>query len=137
MKTSSCKAKGRRCSQEAKEAILQVFESLSDDDIQVTSSGVTGRDLVLSPFAQKLFPASIECKNVEKLNVHAAYEQAVSHARAGEIPMLFFKKNKTELRVCMSVKGLFDLMYHLLSLENYCREAEEKLTKAETNKAPC
>lgn len=137
MNTSSAKAKGRRCAQETKEAILQVFESLQDDDIQVTPSGVTGRDLVFSPFAQKLFPASIECKNVEKLNVHEAYEQAVSHAKEGEIPMLFFKKNRTELRVCMSVKGLFDLMYHLLSLENACRDAEDKLTKAETNKAPC
>ena len=100
MKTSSAKAKGRRCSQEVKELILSSFKGeLKPDDIIVTSSGETGVDLKLSPLAQELFPFAVECKNVEKLNIWEALKQTESHLKDGSevIPALFFKRNRTGL----------------------------------------
>ena len=38
----------------------------------------------------------IECKRVEKLNIHDAMQQAVRDAREGEIPVVMHRKNRTE-----------------------------------------
>ena len=38
----------------------------------------------------------IECKRVEKLNIHDAMQQAVIDAREGEIPVVMHRKNRTE-----------------------------------------
>lgn len=115
MKTSSAKAKGRRCAQETKELLLKSFPELQDDDILVTSSGVTGEDLVLSPLARAKFNASIECKAHEKLNIWQAYEQAQEHQvkRPDSIPIVFFKRNRSKLMVCLEAEDLFLLINRL------------------------
>ncbi len=69
MKTSSCKAKGRNLQKWVRDLILESFPSLEADDVRSTSMGAGGEDVQLSPAARKLFPYSLECKNVEKLNV--------------------------------------------------------------------
>lgn len=38
----------------------------------------------------------IECKRVERLNIHDAMNQAVRDARDGEIPVVMHRKNRTE-----------------------------------------
>ena len=38
--------------------------------------GAGGEDLIMARAAREKFPYSIECKNVEKLNVWEAYKQA-------------------------------------------------------------
>lgn len=38
----------------------------------------------------------IECKRVEKLNIHDAMQQAVRDAREGEIPVVMHRKNRAE-----------------------------------------
>lgn len=38
----------------------------------------------------------IECKRVERLNIHDAMNQAVRDARDGEIPVVIHRKNRTE-----------------------------------------
>ena len=38
----------------------------------------------------------IECKRVERLNIHDAMNQAVRDAREGEIPVVMHRKNRTE-----------------------------------------
>lgn len=38
----------------------------------------------------------IECKRVERLNIHDAMNQAVRDARDGEIPAVMHRKNRTE-----------------------------------------
>ena len=38
----------------------------------------------------------IECKRVERLNIHDAMQQAVRDARDGEIPVVIHRKNRTE-----------------------------------------
>lgn len=85
-------------------------QNLLPDDIDVTSSGAPGRDLKLSPHAQKQFPFAIEVKNVEKLNVREAYEQACSHARSGEIPILFHTKNRSEMLVTLRAEDFLQFL---------------------------
>ena len=55
--------------------------------------GAGGEDLIMARDARKKFPFSIECKNVERLNVWDAYEQAIANSGNNE-PILFMKKNR-------------------------------------------
>lgn len=109
MKTSSAKAKGRRCATEVKEHLLRVFSELLADDVVVTSSGETGEDIKLSPKARGLFPFSIECKNVERLNIWKAIEQVDEYAKYS--PIIFFRKNRSNLYVCLDAEQFLEI-YH-------------------------
>ena len=108
MRTSSAKAKGRRCATETKDAILRVFDSLLPDDVVVTSSGETGEDLKLSPAARKALPVSFECKNVERLNIWEALEQAADNA-AEFVPVLVFKRNRSKIYAAIPLEELLRL----------------------------
>lgn len=46
----------------------------------------------------------IECKRVERLNIHDAMHQAVRDARDGEIPVVIHRKNRTEWLVTMRLE---------------------------------
>lgn len=114
MKTSSAKAKGRRAASELRDLLLAWAPDLKPDDIAITSSGETGEDLKLSPQAREVYPYVFECKNVEKINVHEAYAQAVQHwqkrgKQAQEFPVLAFKKNRTDLFVMLSMEHFLKL----------------------------
>jgi len=113
LKTSSAKAKGRRASQETKELLLKYTPFLEDGDIIVTPSGVPGPDLLFSPKALKTWPVAIECKNVEALNVWEAFSQAESHQRhykCPTTPILFFRRNRSELMVCLKADDFMKLV---------------------------
>jgi hypothetical protein len=107
MKTSSAKAKGKRCAQEVKELLLE-YALLEDGDVVVTPSGVPGVDLHLSPLAFKEFPFAIECKNQESIQIWQALKQAESHQPG--IPTLFFKRNRSELYCALKASDLFQLL---------------------------
>ena len=114
MKPSSAKAKGRRCAQEVKNLMQKVTitTAIGDDDIVVTSAGVTGEDLTLSPLARSVYPLRCECKNVEKLNIWEALEQAEQHNKAGKKryePAVFFKRNKSKLFVAVDAEFFLKL----------------------------
>jgi hypothetical protein len=94
MKPQSAKAKGRRLQQEVRDAILAAFPQLEPDDVRSTSMGASGADILLSPAAKRLFPYSIECKNVESINIWKAIAQAAASAK-GLNPMVVFRKNST------------------------------------------
>lgn len=111
MRTSSAKAKGRRAAQEVKEAILEVAPFLAEDDILVTSSCVTGEDLVLSPKARLTFPLVFECKNTERMDVWGAIEQSESHVTVVPYePVVAFKRNRTKLRCIVDLKFFLRLL---------------------------
>lgn len=110
MKTSSAKAKGRRCAKEVKDLMHFYDADLQDDDINVTSSGETGEDLKLSPRARQTYPLSIECKNVEKLNIWQALEQTESHVKEGRLPILFFRRNRSKLYCTLEAKEFLALI---------------------------
>lgn len=92
MKTSSAKNKGRRFQQWVRDKLIECL-GIDPEDIKSTSMGAGGEDVILAKAARELFPYSIECKNVEKLNVWAAYDQAVANCGEYE-PILFIRRNR-------------------------------------------
>ena len=92
MKTSSAKSKGRRLQQWVRCLLISTFD-LEPDDVHSRSSGAVGEDVMLSPKARAIFPYSIECKNVEKLNLWEAWKQAEANA-GGYEPLLIIKRNR-------------------------------------------
>ena len=73
----------------------QIIEQLEvhPEDIESRSMGAGGEDLIMARAARQKFPFSVECKNVEKLNVWEAYEQAKSNSKDHE-PIVIMKKNQ-------------------------------------------
>lgn len=108
MKPSSCKAKGRRLQQDVCDALVKATGGiLEPDDVRSTSMGAPGEDVLLSPAARRIYPFSIECKNVEKLNIWQAIAQAKS--QGGHAPMVCFKKNNEEIYVAITLKDFLEI----------------------------
>ena len=112
MKPQSAKAKGRNLQKWVRDMLLEAFPSLEPDDVRSTSMGAGGEDVQLSPAARKLFKFSVECKNTEKLNVWAAYEQACSNWGDSE-PLLIMKKNRKKPLVVMDAEEFINLIKKL------------------------
>ena len=70
--------------------------------------GAGGEDIIMARAAREKFPFSIECKNVEKLNVYDAYEQAAANCGAYE-PLLIMKKNRKKALVVMDAEEFIKL----------------------------
>lgn len=104
MKTQSAKQKGRRHQQDVCNKLLGVSIGLEKDDIRSASMGAYGEDILFSPAARKQFPFSIECKNVEKLSIWAAIDQARANCDSDYTPMVVFTRN----RECAQVSLPFD-----------------------------
>ena len=91
----SSKAKGRRLQNMVRDKLRVAFmQDLEDDDIKSQIMGVNGEDIVLSPAARKLIPYSIECKNVERLNIWQCLQQAEDNTHETCSPALVIKKNQ-------------------------------------------
>ena len=112
MKPQSAKAKGRNLQKWVRDLLLENFPTLEPDDVRSTSMGCGGEDLQLSPAARRLFGYSVECKNVERLNVYDAYEQASANSGAHE-PLLIMKKNRKKPLVVMDAEHFVDLIKKL------------------------
>lgn len=102
MKTSSCKAKGRRLVQQIKQKLLETFPELQDDDIVLRGTSTPGEDLVLSPRARSLFPFSVEAKNTEKLNIWAAIKQSKQNS-GNYKPAVVFSRNHEEAYIVVKL----------------------------------
>ena len=91
----SSKAKGRRLQNMVRDKLRAAFSSsLEEDDIKSQTMGMTGEDIVLSPAARKLIPYSIECKNVERLNVWQCLKQTEDNTHEDCAPALVIKRNQ-------------------------------------------
>lgn len=102
--------------------VLKVFTTLEPDDVRSTPMGVNGEDLMLSPAARKKFPYSVECKNVEKLNIWDAIKQLRGFAgKSDYTPLVVFKKNNEEPFAAVPLAHFMEL---LESLEKYKNELE-------------
>jgi hypothetical protein len=112
MKTSSAKSKGRRGAAAVKELLHRHALGLKDGDILVTPSGVTGPDLHLSPAAFEVFPFAVESKNQENISIWKSIEQSQQHTKKlpGSIATLFFKRNRSELMVCLKAEDFVRLI---------------------------
>lgn len=92
MKTSSAKAKGRNLQ---KWVVDQLVEHLGVDpeDLESRPMGSQGEDVIMGKLTRNIFPYSVECKNVERLNVWDAYDQATENCKGYE-PIVVMKKNR-------------------------------------------
>ena len=111
MKTSSCKAKGRRLQDEVRVKLLQLFKGkLEPDDITVAIMGESGTDIKMSPLAKRIIPYSIECKNQEKLQIWSALSQAEDNCKDGTDPVLVFKRNRSKTYAVVELDTLLKII---------------------------
>ena len=97
------KSKGREGVLAVREWILATFPALEPDDIVIQTTSVGGSDLQVSPVARTFFPYAPEIKNVQTLNIWKALKQAEVNARKrGRPPILFFRRNNSDLYVAIS-----------------------------------
>ena len=106
MKTQSRKAKGRRLQQQFRELLIEKLD-IDPEDIESRSMGAGGEDLIMSKAARNKFPFSIECKNQEKLNIWAAWEQANNNKGIYE-PLVVIKRNGTTPLVVLDANVFLD-----------------------------
>jgi hypothetical protein len=110
MKSRSAKHKGRRFQTTVRRIILEQFPRLADDDVQVAIRSEPGTDIKLSPLAQKVFPYSVECKNVERLNIWQALSQAQANTKEGTTALLVFCRNRTDPYVAIPLTEFMKLL---------------------------
>ena len=102
MKPQSAKAKGRRLQQQFRELLIEEL-GIHPEDIESRSMGAGGEELIMARAARQKFPYSIECKNVEKLNVWEAYKQAEENSKDYE-PVVVMKKNNHKTLVVIDAE---------------------------------
>ena len=88
--------------------LLDASVNLEPDDIRSNPMGAHGEDLLFSPLARQTYPFSVECKNVEKLNMWAAIEQAEEYGKYP--PMVIFAKNGKEPMVALPLDKLLEII---------------------------
>jgi hypothetical protein len=115
MKPQSCKAKGRNLQKWVREQLIEQLD-IHPEDIESRSMGAGGEDLIMARAAREKFPFSIECKNVEKLNVWEAYEQAKANCGAYE-PIVIMKKNHKKPLVVIDAENFIKLIGRIDRLE--------------------
>ena len=108
-KARSSKAKGRRLQNLVRDKLRDAFPSLHEDDIQSQTMGMGGEDIVRSPAAKVAIPYSFECKNVERLNVWQAIEQAESNCE-DRTPVVVMKRNRTGIYVVFNLDKFIKLI---------------------------
>ena len=111
MKTQSAKAKGRRLQQWVRDMLIE-HRNVHPEDIESRSMGAGGEDLIMARAAREKFPFSIECKNVEKLNVWEAYNQAKENSKDYE-PIVVMKKNNQKALVVLDAEKFVEICQKL------------------------
>lgn len=72
----------------------------------------------------------IECKRVEQLNIDKALQQAISDHKAGTIPAVFHRKNRTGWKVTLSLDDFMSIYGEYYSSMMLARREEEVETNA-------
>ena len=111
MKTQSAKAKGRNLQKWVVQKLIETF-NIHPEDIKSCSMGAGGEDVVMARAAREKFPFSVECKNVEKLNVWDAYEQAKANCNNYE-PIVIMKKNHKKPLVVLDAEYFIQMVNRL------------------------
>ena len=82
---------------------------IDSEDIESRSMGAGGEDLIMSKAARNKFPYSVECKNQEKLNIWAAWEQANGNKGLYE-PLVVIKKNGVRPLVVLDAENFLEMI---------------------------
>ena len=108
MRPQSAKAKGRRLQQQFRDLLIEEL-GIHPEDIESRSMGAGGEDLIMARAAREKFPFSIECKNVEKLNVWEAYKLASENSKDYE-PIVVMKKNNHKALVVLDAEKFVKIL---------------------------
>lgn len=106
MKPKSAKQKGRRLQNQVREDLINVLE-IPSDQIRTAIMGEKGADI---KDYSKMVPLSIECKNVERLDIWKAIDQSEANADISGIPCVVFKKNGREAYAALPWKFVMALL---------------------------
>ena len=109
MRPQSCKSKGRRLQQKVASDIRDAFQHLTEDDCHSTPMGAHGEDVRLSTAARECVNLSIECKNVEKINIWGCLQQCEANAKDGTTPCLVFSRNRSPIYAVVPWRMLLGL----------------------------
>ena len=118
MRPQSAKAKGSRLQQQFRDLLIEKLD-IHPEDIESRSMGAGGEDLVMARAAREKFPFSIECKNVEKLNVWEAYNQAKENSTPSRLsgnayePLVVMKKNNHKALVVLDAEKFVEICQKL------------------------
>lgn len=109
--TKSRKAKGRNFMVAVQKLILEHFPQLTVNDVYKPVGTVPGCDLHLSELGRSVFPFGVEGKCQESLAIWEALEQCETNAAQCSLtPLLFFKRNRTEIYATMRAKDLLKIL---------------------------
>lgn len=110
MKPSSAKAKGRSFQQSIMKLMLDKAPSLEADDITSRSMGANGEDLLMSPAARKIYPISVECKNLASMAFYKWVDQAKENCPRGIQPVVFAKANRKKAVAIVDAEYFIELL---------------------------
>lgn len=110
MKTRSKKNKGGRLQKEIKAVLHKYYTEFEDGDIKVAIMGESGRDIHLSPLAEKTIPFDIEAKNQERTNIWEFLKQTEKNTGKGRIPLLIFSRNYSKTYAVLEFETLIKLL---------------------------
>jgi len=91
-----------------RDSILSAFPKLEPDDVRSTSMGAGGEDVQLSPAARKLFPYTVECKNLAKIAVYNYYVQATGHNDFE--PLVIIKQDRSKPLAVVDLEHFMELV---------------------------
>jgi len=127
MKTRSGKNKGQRLQKEVVQALRKKYKFDSKEQLNslffegnVTAApmGLAGTDIRLSPLAKEIIPFETECKNVEKINIWGALQQAEDNTKEGRIPLVVFRRNRSKTYAVLEFNKLLELIGDTNEKEN-------------------
>jgi len=110
MKNKSRAAKGRYLQNIVKNRIVKLYPVLSKTDIRTSTNGENGADVrLLTHTAKKLFPYSVETKNMKSYKlVYQAFKQAQRHTNME--PLLVLKGQREKPIVIVDMEHFFSLL---------------------------
>lgn len=117
MNTRSAKNKGNRLQNHVAD-LLGEYLGITIGDIKKTTAGVNGPDVEVADAILDHFPFSVECKNVEKVNVWAAYEQAVVNCKGPRIPLAVIKRNRSKCLAIIEITDFLNILAMVRRLKN-------------------
>jgi len=105
----SGKNKAVRLQNAIRDILYEMYPKLRPGDIKTAVMGESGIDIILSPTAQDMIPFDIEAKNTERLNLWDSIAQAEANAVQGRIPLVVFKRNRSEIYAIIKFDHLLEL----------------------------
>lgn len=108
MTPKGSKAKGKRFSKYVAHFIAKTL-GVAPSDVRVPPTSVPGVDVWLSLDAFNKFPFGIECKHVEKLNIHDALKQAKANCKIGS-PLVIFTRNHDEVYCALKLSDFMNAL---------------------------